>query len=93
MPSQLKYGGGSMMLRGCFAAREVGACHKKEESKLFGNIKATSQDMEKWMNSDPKHTTRLATKWLRDNKDIVYFEKVFWGVIFYKLYSDQFCQK
>ena len=52
-------------------------CHH-EDGKLYEYIEATSQDISqevnawsKWvyqMDNDPKHTSKVVTKWLKDNK-------------------------
>ena len=67
------------MLWGCFAAGGTGALHKIDgimwKGKLCGYIEATSQDKlklgRKWvfqMDNDPKHTSNVVEKWLKDNK-------------------------
>ena len=65
---------------GCFAAG-TGALHKIDgimrKGKLCGYIKATSQAIRKlkigrkWVfqrDNDPKHTSKVVAKWLKDNK-------------------------
>ncbi|KAI4874693.1 hypothetical protein NFI96_021612 [Prochilodus magdalenae] len=78
----VKHGGGSIMLWGCFAAGATGALHKidgimrKEHyvEKLKQHLKTSAEKLKlgrKWifqMDNDPKHTAKLVTKWLKDNK-------------------------
>ena len=78
----VKYGGGSIMLWGCFAAGGTGALHKidgimrKEHyvEILKQHLKISARKLKlrcKWvfqMDNDPKHTAKLVTKWLKDNK-------------------------
>ena len=78
----VKYGGGSIMLWGCFAAEGTGALHKidgimrKEHfvDILKQHLKTAARKLKlgrKWvfqMDTDPKHTSKLVTKWLKDNK-------------------------
>ncbi|KAI4873356.1 hypothetical protein NFI96_015959, partial [Prochilodus magdalenae] len=78
----VKHGGGSIMLWGCFAAGGTGALHKidgimrKEHyvEILKQHLKASARKLKlgrKWifqMDNDPKHTAKLVTKWLKDNK-------------------------
>ena len=69
------------MLWGCFDARGTGALHKidgimRQENNV--DIEAASQDIGqevkaccKWvfqMDNDPKHTSKVLAKWLKDNK-------------------------
>ncbi|KAI4895016.1 hypothetical protein NFI96_005879 [Prochilodus magdalenae] len=78
----VKHGGGSIMLWGCFAAGGTGALHKidgimrKEHyvEILKQHLKTSARKLKlgrKWifqMDNDPKHTAKLVTKWLKDNK-------------------------
>ncbi|KAL2099419.1 hypothetical protein ACEWY4_005899 [Coilia grayii] len=78
----VKHGGGSIMLWGCFAAGGTGALHKidgimKKEQYveiLKQHLKASARKLKlgrKWvfqMDNDPKHTSKLAKKWLEDNR-------------------------
>lgn len=78
----VKYWGDSMMLWGCFAAEGTGALHKidgimrKEnfEDILKQHLKTSAWKLKlgrKWvfkMDNDPKHTSKLLTKWFKDNK-------------------------
>ena len=63
---------------GYFAAGGTGALHKIDgimwQRKLCGYIEATSQDISLGhksvfqMDNDPKHTSKVVAKWLKDNK-------------------------
>ena len=76
----VKHGGGSMILRGCFAAGGTGALHKIDGIMMQGNdvdILKQHQGISqlklgrKWvfqMDNDPKHTSKVVAKWLKDNK-------------------------
>ena len=65
------------MLWGCFAARGAGAQKRwhHADGKLCGYIEATSVRKlklgRKWvfqMNNNPKHTSKVVAKWMKDNK-------------------------
>ncbi|CDQ82216.1 unnamed protein product [Oncorhynchus mykiss] len=70
------------MLWGCFAVGETGALHKiggimREENYvdiLKQHLKTSVRKLKlgrKWvfqMNNDPKHTSKVVEKWLKDNK-------------------------
>lgn len=78
----VKHGGGSIMLWGCFAAGGSGALHKtdgimrKKNSVdiLKQHHKTSVRKLKlgrKWvfqMDNDPKHTSKVVAKWLKDNK-------------------------
>ena len=78
----VKHGGGSIMLWGCFAAGGTGALHKidgimREENYvdiLKQHLKTSVRKLKlgrKWvfqMDNDPKHTSKVVAKWLKDNK-------------------------
>ena len=78
----VKYRGGSIMLWGCFAAGGTGALHKidgimrKEHyvEILKQHLKTSRRKLKlgrKWvfqMDNDTKHTAKLVTKWIKDNK-------------------------
>ena len=79
----MKHGGGSIMLWGCFAAGGTGALHKidgimREENYvdiLKQHLKTSVQTKLKLgrkrvfqMYNDPKHTSKVVAKWLKDNK-------------------------
>ena len=78
----MKHGGGNIMLWWCFAAGGTGALHKidgimREENYvdlLKQHLKTSVRKLKlvrKWvfqMNSDPMHTSKVVTKWLKDNK-------------------------
>ena len=75
-------GGGSTMLWGCFTARGTGALHKIDGIMRQGNyvdilkqhLKTSVGNLKlgrKWvfqMDNDPKHTSKVVAKWLKDNK-------------------------
>ena len=70
------------MLCGCFAAGGTGALHKIDGIMRKGNyvhilkqqLKTTVRKLKlgrKWvfqMNNDSKHTSKIVSKWLKDNK-------------------------
>ncbi|KAK6322560.1 hypothetical protein J4Q44_G00073520 [Coregonus suidteri] len=74
--------GGSIMLWGCFAAEGTGALHKidgimRKENYvdiLKQHLKTSVRKLKfgrKWffqMDNDPKHTSKVVAKWLKDNK-------------------------
>ena len=78
----VKHGGSSIMLWGCFAAGGTGALHKiggimRRENYvdiLKQHLKTSVRKLKlgrKWvfqMDNDPKHTSKVVTKWLKDNK-------------------------
>ena len=78
----MKHGGGSIMLWGCFAAGGTGALHKIDSimrqgnyvEKLKKHLKTSVRKLKlgrKWtfqMDNDPKHTSKVVAKWLKDNK-------------------------
>ena len=78
----VKHGGGSIMLWGCFAAGGTGAFHKmdgimregNDVDKLKQHLKTSVGKLKlghKWvfqMDNDPKHTSKVVTKLLKDNK-------------------------
>ena len=78
----VKHGGGSIMLWGCFAAGGTGALHKidgimRQENYvdiLKQHLKTSVRKLKlgrKWvfqMDNDPKHTSKVVAKWLKDNK-------------------------
>jgi hypothetical protein len=78
----MKHRGGSIMLWGCFAAGGSGALHKidgimREENYvniLKQHLKTSVRKLKlgcKWviqMDNDPKHTSKVVAKWLKDNK-------------------------
>uniref|UniRef100_A0AAZ3NRL4 Tc1-like transposase DDE domain-containing protein n=1 Tax=Oncorhynchus tshawytscha TaxID=74940 RepID=A0AAZ3NRL4_ONCTS len=75
-----KHGGGSIMLWGCFAAGGTGALHKIDIMRdnyvdiLKQHLKTSVRKLKpgrKWvfqMDNDPKHTSKVVAKWLKDNK-------------------------
>uniref|UniRef100_A0A673WEC2 Calcium/calmodulin-dependent protein kinase type IV n=1 Tax=Salmo trutta TaxID=8032 RepID=A0A673WEC2_SALTR len=77
----LKHGGGSIMLWGCFAAGGTGVLHKidgimRQESYvdiLKKHLTTSVRKLKlgrKWvfqMDNDPKHTSKVVAKWLKDN--------------------------
>uniref|UniRef100_A0AAZ3PQE3 Transposase n=1 Tax=Oncorhynchus tshawytscha TaxID=74940 RepID=A0AAZ3PQE3_ONCTS len=78
----VKHGGGSIMLWGCFAAGRTGAFHKIDGiMRTENNVDILKQHLKtsvrklklgcKWVfqiNNDPKHTSKVVAKWLKDNK-------------------------
>ena len=78
----MKHGCGSIMLWGCFAAGGTGALHKldglmREEKYvdiLKQHLKTSVRKLKlghKWffqIDNDPKHTSKVEAKWLKDNK-------------------------
>ena len=78
----VKHGGGSIMLWGCFAAGGTGALHKidgimRQEhyvAILKQHLKTSVRKLKlgrKWvfqMDNDPKHTSKVVAKWLKDNE-------------------------
>ena len=81
----VKHGGGSIMLWGCFAAGGTGALHKIDGNIKKGkyvaifkqHLKTSVRKLKlgrKWgfqMGNDPKHTSKVVAKWLKDNKVMV----------------------
>ena len=77
----MKHGGGSIMLCGCFAAGRTGTLHKIEGSmKLEDYVDILKQHLKTsvrklklgrkgafQMDNDPKHTSKVVAKWLKDN--------------------------
>jgi hypothetical protein len=78
----MKHGGGSIMLWGCFGGGGNGAHHKidgimRQENYvdiLKQHLKTSVRKLKlglKWvfqMDNDPKHTSKVVAKWLKDNK-------------------------
>ena len=78
----MKHGGGSIMLWGCFAAEGTDALHKIDGIMMEENdvdilkqpLKTSVRKLKlcrKWvfqMDNDPKHTSKVVAKWLKDNK-------------------------
>uniref|UniRef100_A0A674C7G8 Paired domain-containing protein n=1 Tax=Salmo trutta TaxID=8032 RepID=A0A674C7G8_SALTR len=78
----MKHGGGSIMLWGCFAAGGTGALHKidgfmrkeNDVNILKQHLKTSVRKLKlgrKWvfqMDNDPKHTSKVVAKCLKDNK-------------------------
>ncbi|CDQ97101.1 unnamed protein product [Oncorhynchus mykiss] len=75
----MKHEGGSIMLWGCFTAGATGALHKIDgimRTKNYMDIlkqhlKTSLKLGRKWvfqMDNDPKHTSKVVAKWLKDNK-------------------------
>ena len=78
----MKHGGGSFMLWGCFAVGGTGALHKIDGIMREGiyvdilkqRLKTSVRNLKlgrKWvfqMDNDPKHTSKVVAKWLKDNK-------------------------
>ena len=78
----MKHGGDSIMLWGCFAAGGTGALHKIDVIMRQDNyVKILKQHLKtsvrtlklgrKWvfqMDNDPRHTSKVVAKWLKDNK-------------------------
>jgi hypothetical protein len=78
----VKHGGGSIILWGCFAAGGTGALHKidgmmRKENYvdiLKQHLKTSVGKLKighKWvfqMDNDPKHTSKVVARWLKDNK-------------------------
>ncbi|CDQ92551.1 unnamed protein product, partial [Oncorhynchus mykiss] len=75
----VKHGGGSIMLWGCFAAGDTGALHKIDGIMRSGNyVHILKQHLKTslklgrkrvfQMDNDPKHTSKVVAKWLKDNK-------------------------
>jgi hypothetical protein len=73
----VKHRGGSIILWGCFAAGGTGALHKIDgimRMENCENIETTSpdisQEVKAWsqMDIDPKHTSKVVAKCLKDNK-------------------------
>ncbi|CDQ73359.1 unnamed protein product [Oncorhynchus mykiss] len=77
-----KHGGGSIMLWGCFAAEGTDALHKidaimgeeKYVNILKRHLKTSVRKLKLGrkcvfqMDNDPKHTSKVVAKWLKDNK-------------------------
>ena len=77
----MKNRGDSIMLWGCFAAGGTGALHKingiiRQENHvaiLKQHLKTSVRKLKlgcKWviqMDNDPKHTSKVVAKWLKDN--------------------------
>ena len=77
----VKHGGGSIMLWGCFAAGGTGALHKIDGIMRMENyvdmlkqhLKTSVRKLKpgcKWvfqMDNDPKHTSKVESKWLKEN--------------------------
>ena len=59
----VKHGGGSILLWGCFAAGGAGALHKIDGIMRRENYVDIFQ-----MDNDPKHTSKVVAKWLKENK-------------------------
>uniref|UniRef100_A0A3Q3AVF7 Tc1-like transposase DDE domain-containing protein n=1 Tax=Kryptolebias marmoratus TaxID=37003 RepID=A0A3Q3AVF7_KRYMA len=68
----VKHGGGSIMLWVCFAAGGTGALHKTDgimrKKQYVELLKQHLKTSVFQMDNDPKHTAKLVTKWLKDNK-------------------------
>ena len=78
----VKHGGGSLMFWGCFSAKSVGALVcvngivKKEDYRdiLEVNLKQSARNLgmgRRWIfqpDNDPKHTSKLVSKWLADER-------------------------
>lgn len=74
----VKYGGGSFMLWGRSVAEGTGAPHRIDgimRKEIYVEyLKTSTRKLKlgrKWvfqMDNDPKHTSKLVTKWLKDNK-------------------------
>ena len=78
----MKHGGGRIILWGCFAAGGTGALHKidgtmREKNDVYilkQHLKTSVRKLKlgrKWvfqMDNDPKHTSKVVAKWLKDNK-------------------------
>jgi hypothetical protein len=77
----VKHGGGSNMLWGCCTAGGTGALHKidgitREENyvDILQHLKTSVRKLKlgrKWvfqMDNDPKNTSKVVSKWLKDNK-------------------------
>ena len=78
----VKHRGGNIMLSGCFAAGGTGALHKIDgimrEEKYVDiskqHLKTSVRKLKlgrKWvfqMDNDPKHSSKVVAKWLKDNK-------------------------
>ncbi|CDQ71431.1 unnamed protein product [Oncorhynchus mykiss] len=78
----VKHGGDSIMLWACFAAGGTGALHKIDGIMRMDNyvdilkqhLKTSVRKLKlgrKWvlqMDNDPKHTSKVVTKWLKENK-------------------------
>jgi transposase len=81
-PYQPKRRGGSIMLLGCFAAGGTGALHKIDGFMRKGNcvdilkqhLKASVSTLKLGrklvfqMDNDPKNTSKVVAKWLKENK-------------------------
>ena len=73
------------MLQGCFAAEGTGVLHKIDDIMmkekyvdiLKRHLKTSVRKLKlgrKWvfqMDNDPKHTSKVLAKWLKDNRDKV----------------------
>ena len=78
----VKHGGGSIMLWGCYAAGGTGARHKidgimsqeNDVDILKQHLKTSVRKLKigrKWvfqMDNNPRHTSKVVAKWLKDNK-------------------------
>ena len=78
----MKHGAGSIMFRGCFATGGTGALHKIDGNMIKENyvdilkqhLKTSVRKLKlgrKWvfqMDNDPKHASKVVSKWLMDNK-------------------------
>lgn len=77
----IKHGGGNIMLWGCFSASGVGPIYwikdkmcAKDYVNILNSIMLPYAEEEmaiKWefmQDNDPKHSSKLATQWFRDNK-------------------------
>jgi hypothetical protein len=73
----VKHRGGSIMLWGWFAAGGTGSLHIVRMENYVDILKQHLKTVRKlklgrkWvfqMNNDPKHTSKVVAKWLKDNK-------------------------
>ena len=74
----MKHGGGSIRLWGCSAVGVTGVFHKIDgimrEEKYVDILKQHLRNLKlgrRWvfqMDNDPKHTSKVVAKWLKDNK-------------------------